>query len=74
MILIVYNFANIDTYVGDDPPQQDDEMDDVVEQPIAHGLVMPQRSDLRFWTKLVDCICYLFTIKGLRLIDVRDIT
>ena len=61
MILIVYCFENINTYVGDEPTQQDEEMDEVVEHPIGHIPAMPQRLDLMFWIELEDCICHMFT-------------
>jgi hypothetical protein len=31
MIIIIYCFADIDTYVGDEPPQHDEEMEEAVE-------------------------------------------
>ena len=39
-------------------------MDEVVEQPITHRPIMPQRPDLRFWTELADHISHMFTIEG----------
>ena len=64
MILIVYYFGDICTCIGDEPPQQDDEIDEVVEQPITHRPVMPEKSDLRFQTELTDRICHIFTTEG----------
>ena len=73
MILIVYYFSDIGTYVGDEPPQQDDKMDEVVEDPIAHRPFMPQRSNLEFWIKLANHICHLFTTKGVWSTYAREI-
>ena len=74
MILIVYYSIDINTYVGDEPTQQHEEMDELVEKPITHKLVMPQRSNIKFQTKLEDHICHMFTVKGVWLTHVREIT
>ena len=33
LIIIIYCFAYIGTYVGDEPPQQDDDMEEAKDQP-----------------------------------------
>ena len=73
LILIVYYFAYIDTYFEDYPPQQGEEMDEDVEQPIGHRPIMPQRLDFKFQTKLVDHICDVFVTEGEQLAYVREI-
>ena len=73
MILLGYYFAYIGTYVGDEPPKQDEEMEEEIKQPIGHRPIMPRRLDHRFHTELEDHICDLFVREGVPIENVREI-
>ena len=73
-IVILYGFVDIETYVGDEPPQQDEEMEEeVVEVPIGHGPIISCRLDCRVCIELADHICALFAKEGVLCAHVRDI-
>lgn len=48
-------------------------MDEDVEQPIGDKPIRTHKPDLRFQTELVDQICHMFTMEGVRPTHVREI-
>ena len=75
MIIIVYCFVYIDTYVGNEPPQQDDQMEEeVVQQPVGvQRPGMPCRQDHSVHIELEDHICALFARERVPHAHVREI-
>ena len=63
------------TYVGDEPPQPDEEMEEeVVKQPTGvQRPVMPYRLDRSARIELADNICSLFAREGIPCGHVREI-
>ena len=74
LIIIVYFFADIDTYVRDDPLQQDEKMEEVAKQLVGHRPIIPHRPNHRVHTKLKDRLCDLFVREGVAPTYVREIT
>ena len=74
LIIVVYCFIDINTYVEDEPPQQDEEMEEeVVEQLIGKRFVMPCRPNQRVQIKLENRICALFPREGVPCAHIREI-
>jgi hypothetical protein len=59
MIIIVYCFVRIDTYVGEEPPQYNEEIDETTKQHPIHRPDMPCWSNQRVRNKVTDHICAL---------------
>jgi hypothetical protein len=47
LLIIIFCFTNIGTYVGDEPPQQDEEIEEAKEKPTIHRPHMPCNQDKR---------------------------
>jgi hypothetical protein len=64
LVFIIYCFANIGTYVGNEPPQQDEEMEEENEKHTIHRAHMPRRKDRRVWIEMVDHLCGVMVSHG----------
>ena len=75
LIIIVYCFVDINTYVGDEPPQQDERLEEeVFQHPIGVWRpAMPRRLDRRVCIELASHMCALFSRKRVPHAHVREI-
>jgi hypothetical protein len=70
---ITYCFAYIGTYVGDGPPQYDEDMEEAEEHLTVQRLCMPRRQDQRVPIDVVDHLCGFMISDRVLPAPIRDI-